>query len=491
MDDALESELKWEIKNKELQRINNKRAKLAEIAATYEAQVENLVASKTTYENIQYLINDIEDHIEKARPINNFDRIAKKDIERTIYALKTYYDFFEPKKETPKSKRTTIQQVLTALYGTEETPNVYQSLIARLGNFKDDLQHQYDTILDNVETYTLERNTDNNIKRAKEVLQTIKPHLEDYIRAIGLYDENFKYELDIAPILYEFSGYWKSGTKEAGINEEDVYFYRDKKSTNVFKGVLYLTAIHELLGHGVAQRLSENAMPNGMNYGAEGFMMPTHSMVSEGVAVMTEKLCMNWFKKKKNELGLTNKELKIMYMAPEVYLQKRIAQICHSIFHVEEDRKPNFKAHKQLAKITGIKRYGIDEYLFDDCSLTSMLEFINYPMGYKHIEGIMADIRKKYGLIFERRNRNLILRGLLTASMTPDAQKEFFFTEYMPRVEKYFNKRKGDRTMSIPTKAEVKTEELDKEKPDTQQKTEEMATEQKIAEKSPLQQNNP
>jgi hypothetical protein len=194
-------------------------------------------------------------------------------------------------------------------------------------------------------------------------------------------------------------------------------------------------------------------------------------MVSEGAAVMTEKLCMGWFKKKKKELGLMHKELTIMEMMPEVYLQKRVAQICHSIFHVEEDLKPNFKAHKQLAKITGIQRYRIDEYLFNDESLTGILEFINYPMGYRHVESIIGEIRKKQGIVFERKNRGLILRGLLTAAMTPDAQREFFFTEYLPKVEKYLSRNGHNKRAAVPDNIphdlREKTEQIEGEAPIT------------------------
>jgi uncharacterized protein YnzC (UPF0291/DUF896 family) len=448
MYEDLDKELRWEIRSKELGRINNARVKLAGLVDIYESQIVSLVASRTTYGAIQDLMQEIAQRIEKVRPTNNFDRIVKSDIERTACALKTYYAFLEPEKEQPKSRRTSIQELLAALYGTKETSAVYQSLVGRLGNFRHDLQHQHDRILDGVETFTLERNTEKNVARAEECLQTIKPHLEDYLKSIGLYDKSFTYDLSIAPITYDFQGFWRSGTKELGISESDIYFYKDKISTKIFKGMLYLTIIHELLGHGVAQNISEKAMPKGMNYGPEGFMILTHSMVSEGTAVMTEKLCMNWFNKKKKELGLTNKELKLMGMVPDVYLQKRVAQICHSIFHIEEDLKPNFKAHKQLAKITGIQRYRIDEYLFEDESLTEILDFVNYPMGYKHVESIIGEIRKKHGVIFERKNRGLIVRGLLTAAMTPDAQREFFFTEYMPRVEKYLS-RNGQKKKII------------------------------------------
>jgi len=62
---------------------------------------------------------------------------------------------------------------------------------------------------------------------------------------------------------------------------------------------------------------------------------------------------------------------------------------------------------------------------------------ICYFLGRDHVNDIMATLKKEYYSDVIKRNEPLILRGLLTGYWSFETHRDFFFSEYMKKINRY------------------------------------------------------
>ena len=436
-------DLKWEIGNSELIRLNKARIKLNEDSELHEYQIfdsplDPVVVNPYTLRRIRRRIKEVKKKAEaiKSRKLPQFDRIVLRDIKETVCALESYHSYFNPEKL--EDVNTKLWAVLSGLFGTFYENSVYNKLIKMFVSGIDHKMHdKYSKIMSKIESHSHDTDLERIRKQAKEMVPHFIETAKSFVQETGLYDRDLEFIAELTPAT-QTSSWWSPEMEQMCLDAARMNFIRINQKEKFFGGVMYIIAIHEY-AHALQEHFSKNALPDGMNAKQKGMNYIVQGMVSEGTACSTEKPALIWLNKNRKKLNLSKLDINLMSMLIPMYLQTKVPQICHDLFELKGRlTQKDFDAHNELAKISGQTRYKTDPYIFDDNPATTTFFQINYILGSKYVSNLLTELRREYGTGFVRKNIPVIMRGMLTASaLRPNAHRQFMLKEYLPKAKNH------------------------------------------------------
>ena len=299
-------DLRWEIRNPELRRLNQARIRLNDDSDLHEYQIfdsvlDPVVVNPYTLRRIRRRIKDIKKRAEaiKLRGLSQFDRIVLRDIEDTVCALEAYHSYFNPEKTEDINPKLWI--VLSKLFGTSYENFIYNKLTKMLASGINHKMHDaYSKKMSRIESYSHDPDLERIREKAKQMLPHFIETAKSFAKETGLYPHDLEFIAELTPAT-QTSSWWSPEMDQMCLDAARMNFIRIDKKEKFFGGVMYIIAIHEY-AHALQENLSRKSMPEGMNNRIKGMNYILHGMVSEGTACSTEKPALTWLNKNRKRL---------------------------------------------------------------------------------------------------------------------------------------------------------------------------------------------
>jgi len=427
LEEKLTKIMSWEIKSKKLEQADKERVNInRDFYILYSERIQgrpNTYTAKRAKESICRL----NEKLYSINPGNNFDSLVKRDIESQLKAQEAHLDYWYS--DPPKIKK--IEEYLDNVWGK----GTWDLINHELENYDYKFTDERARLLNKIHTYSFESSEQDIREQIKEHLPFLKKMVLDYGRKKQLISKKLNFDLVLADPSCDYSC-WDSAVVRMALDAERIRVYKSGKGTEIYEGDADITAFHEFVGHALRQYFSKN-MPSGLRATATNSANLVSTAVDEGVAMFVERYGFRYMKRNKKSIVLSNKDIKGAEMFLKFFYQEKIFKLAHAIYESKEREDKNFEAHEELAKITKNPVFERDPFMLDDESLFERQDTLDYFVGREHVKGIMEELKKKYYSKVIEKNETIIVRGLLTGNWGRETHKDFFFSEYMKKVDKH------------------------------------------------------
>jgi hypothetical protein len=200
------------------------------------------------------------------------------------------------------------------------------------------------------------------------------------------------------------------------------------------------TAILHELGHALNALYTLKYMPRGLSQCTrDDNSQLTKGCGSEAIALTFDGLGTEWISENRKKLGLNKAELTLMHLERQLYEQDDIYQALYDILEMRKNfqKKGGEEVPVMMSKITGKAIFEADFNGLSGQPIMDQFDTLNYKLGLRLSRRIIRRCKKELGARRFRRNRQIILIGLLLGGWRPDTFERFYFDEYLPRVQSF------------------------------------------------------
>jgi len=427
LEEKLTKIMSWEIKSKKLEQADKTKASINEHFYILERETMQGRPNTYTAKKIKGKIYRLNEKIYSIKPENNFDSLVKRDIESQLKAQEAYLDYWY----NPQPKITTVEEYLEKIWGKGS----FDLINKELENYDYEFNDTRAMVLNKIHTNSFESNEQDIRKQIEEHLPFLKKMVLDYGRKKQFLSKKVDFDLVLADPSCDYSS-WDSAVLRMAIDADRIRVYKKGKETEIYEGDADITAFHEFGGHNLRQYFSKD-MPPGLRATATNLSSLVSPVVDEGVAMFIEKYGFRYMKRNKKSLVLNDKDIKGAEMFLKFFYQEKLFRLAHAVYEKKEAESNKFDAHEELSKRAKNPVFERDKFLIEDESLLERQDNLNYFVGREHVKGIMAELKKRYYSKVIEKNETIILRGLLTGNWSWETHKDFFFSEYMKKVDKH------------------------------------------------------
>ena len=446
---------KWAIKDKRVYDLDKKRIKLNKLTCQIDSQMiadPQTFVSQTTIKKRRNLAKDIQrsirDIYNSKKSPEGFDDLILRDINSNTKKILADDDYFY---NSSSKINQTIAKYLSAIFGKAAYTKIKDAARPRFFNH-DAIDKRYSLIHEMTskrldEDMILERTSYSRVRSLFELeLDKIKKRVDEFYVELGMIEEKPNYNIELAPVGCGIS-FWEGHNFLMAIDPAKICCYKNKPQSDEFlfnKSEALVIGIHEL-GHGLEDKISET-MPLGLRQNNSSFNTLCHGLISEGVALETENLYLEWQKMNRKRHKISEFDINLMDFYINSYVDEKIPGILYDLLQqkeIEEDDNPDYPksfsiiaSRKKLAEITGIKRYLKDYFLFDDHEFSETLGEMVYVFGKEHVSNLMKKIRNVLDLRSSA-GKKIALCAISSGCWSDKkAQEEFIFDYYLPKAEK-------------------------------------------------------
>jgi len=379
--------------------------------------------------------------LSKARELNHFDSLVARDIRKNLNLVLDYVELEYDSNKNPK-----LSNVLANFFGKSAysrildavRPEYYpHELLDEEAEFMYARNSRQVDVTDIFSTYSnplfpeAVKEFNEQINKAKQA-------------ALRFYKHNQVVDnLDSIKFVFSepdmFCSYWQDALVRAiHLDPQRILAWLDDSRKIRFDNPsLDMIAIHET-GHSLQEILSERTMPKGFHSRRQNNPLFIKGVGLEGVALATEHLWFNQILLNQLQNDYDKDQIKMLDFLLRTYIPKKAVQNAHDVLELRErevngntnnPERIKYESHKELAKITGVKRYE-DIYVLDDPDFENTLYSLSYFFGEKTFLGIIERL-KKQGIDDQR-----ILSAILTGWWSDvEAQEEFITKLLIPSMK--------------------------------------------------------
>ena len=421
-----------------------------------------------------------------------FDQLVSRNIISLTNRIGAYMDYFHNSKDAIvdpnvsssfkeakswRRKNLKVGDLLTRLYGTRDVPksaidkiidevnvnfgvdlsgdltrmtDVYSFIERRADprrEFDEELQSRFNGLLSEYKNELQDSSVDAIREISRKEIPKIKKIIFDLFKDYSTLQlgKELPFEVDIAPINTESSSFDDS-IKRLEINNGLLLVHgRDKK---IFSAQWYMAAGHEW-AHGLSF-LNSRKLPKSLVADLRSYLSFGPATIEEGRAMRFEKETIPWFKSKKNEYGIKDKELEVMEIYPQAYLQRGAHLRLYGILLLKEsitsdgryDRSDQTEeiAAMELSRITNnpvyfINRFNLPIEGFHESSYG--MTGLHYPLGMMYVDRTMNLSRKILGEEKFEKNKILINELMLLGQWCPGVHEEYMLRMALPIIKEY------------------------------------------------------
>jgi len=326
----------WSLRDKEVGRIDESRARLNFSFSRYLDQFEKedgITPSYTTLHRVRSHAGSLRARIKKSmgRDLPHFDALVLMDVAENIRKIKCCTDFFDSEK-----KDMTLGSLLAGIYGngaysfwlrtqqnkTRENPFGYPH--AEVDRY-DELM--YKRICNRLKLDILTaQGADPDFAKLQERLRKehlgipteLKRKVTEYLTESGIAKDVKGDDFYICYRGNEEGSQVDFSTKVAEITSNDVYCWKNGSVNrfSFFSGLAFIAAFHELANHVLLARMTDASnMPVGLRATDEHIVDPVHSECIEGTSPIFEGFAIDYLGKHRREFGMSKEELEICQLA--------------------------------------------------------------------------------------------------------------------------------------------------------------------------------
>jgi len=444
---------KFEIENPDVKKLDflrvqlnkNKNMLLYQIYGDPDAYV-----SLETISKIRGLVDRIKREGKKIdkKNIPLFDSLVLQDIKRNVKIVETDHNYFD----NPKS-RMTLGSWFSGVFGNsaysdlldsispESFPHkkmhknseLFYSMNSR-GLFADIIFNSQDTEF----TRVMKDKMISELSKSKEIIDA-------FYKEIGVTNITPEYKFQFSPSSYGFS-FWDNPNLLASIDSDRMFCSKPegKQEYEFLSWAMHLVGAHEL-SHAHQDFMSSITMPAGLRTSHETYVPVVHGACGEGTALCLEDFFLDWMQQNREKLKISKGDLEKCLSFRECYVPKKLHQLVYDTLRVKEmqdyfDSKGpehfKFNARREVANLSGVKRYVLDYNLLDDKEFgADSIPQATYFFGEKRIRGLVNRLQEA------KVPEDVVLSSLLTGFWcSPEAQERFILEVYVPRVMAEKNK---------------------------------------------------
>jgi hypothetical protein len=404
---------KFEIRTPEVRRLDSWRVELNKKKNMLLSQMCGdpfTYLSLETVSRIKGLVDRIkreEKKIDK-KNIPLFDSLVLQDIKRNAEIIEADYSYFD----NPKS-RMTIGSYLSKVFGNSAYSELLDSISP--ANFPHKKLHKNSELFYPLESRILTGDIIFNsqdsqfTKEIKEKmileLNKSKEIIDAFYKEIGVTQITPEYKFQFSPSSYGFS-FWDNPNLLASIDPDRMFCFKPegKQEYEFLSWEINLTGAHEL-SHANHDFMSSRTMPAGLRTSHETYVPVVHGPCGEGTALCLEDFFFDWMQQNREKLKISKGDLEKCLSFRECYVPKKLHQLVYDILKLKEmqdyfnSKEPEhfklFDARKEIAKLSGVKRYAIDYNLLDDREFgIDSLPQATYFFGEKRIRSLVNRLQE-------------------------------------------------------------------------------------------------
>ncbi len=179
-------------------------------------------------------------------------------------------------------------------------------------------------------------------------------------------------------------------------------------------------------------------MPRGLAPNEEEDFPIVHGQTSEGVNLILEDPAIEYISTNQKPLGINDDDLERVRLYRTCYVPMKLNHLLYMVYKNDENRdienndidpdKVRF-ATKRLADITKIKFYKSDDFVLLDGNYIDISAHMQYVIGQNRCARLAAEMKQ------QNVPTGIMMQGLLSGLWCSyNAQKEFIFNHYLPKV---------------------------------------------------------
>ena len=432
----------WELKSKDAIHIDETRKAMNLATSMYFWQKGDYPVglfphvSLTTQAKALEAAEEVRERARKFKPGNQFDSLVVRDADTNARIVSNVFSYFH----NPDDHR--FNAFLDRVYGE----GTYEALLdsVRPQNYPHDIIHraterkfELGCVL-SVEPEAYMGSPTNFTREKGRVLEQVKQrygHVKRFVADLKQAGSLDGLIFDLAPASSPFSTF-DGGVFMCAIGLTGIYVVRKGNGFEVLESMCAPTAVHEIAGHAVQNKLSDKYMPAGLRDSTNESLRFIHGPVSEGVALETEEFGFEHMKKHQKLWGLTEQEISDAQILCDAYIPRQLPQLVYSAFWFErmawEDVKNmpplyNLEPSTRLARLMGTDTFRKDKNELKDLSFEDFAQYLSYWAGQRRIRP-MHNAMKTMGVPPEVAFRAIHL-GLWCDAK---AQRDFIFKIELP-----------------------------------------------------------
>lgn len=260
-------------------------------------------------------------------------------------------------------------------------------------------------------------------KSARKWLPRIKKDILDFGTSEGYLPQDFDMSILLIPSKEgtEWSS-WNPKTNVFNLGSYGFEFFLKNRKILAIPTRAYITAFHEVLGHGAHQIHSEE-MPCSLKFTGEvGSITPTKS-ITEGVAINAEKKGYDFLRQRLRELDLSEENVSLLEEEDDLDQHSKIVSIYYALIKDREVREKGFNGYEHVLELT---KNPITARRFKDDFKGSFIDvwrIIGHTLGSLHYQRMIDKSKKELGekCLISKEFHKATLKGVWSREVYPDA----------------------------------------------------------------------
>ncbi|MBD3253063.1 hypothetical protein GF386_04990 [Candidatus Pacearchaeota archaeon] len=432
---------RWTIRDQRVEELASHRRRLNRSFCILESQLKGDSDPCVSLETVERIYSDLrllnEDAEELSGRVDGFDEIVVRDVATNTRVVKSYMDYFHPRRFLKRGNRPKIGgDCVNGVFGKGSWKALKNS--CRPENFPHSTLDRATRMLYPMTSRSLDAAT--ILDGVGELPSRLKQDLynqlselsrvtDSFCRGSGLMPDTGTYNLEFS--RQEFS-YWEAPNHLAALDEDRLLCYRPEGSSSYcfFSPFSMIILMHELGGHRAHDIYQSRIMPEHMVVTEEDYCTLAYNPCSEGTALTMEEFGFKWMTANRETLGLSEDDLRKTEMHMRKYVATKLPRILYGLLNLRERVEEKGDAEKDLAKLTGNFVYFQDPMTFkEDNQAGDYFQQLAYYYGQRRTGRLVKKMRKDG--VPDDQMMHALMAGVWC---DPKAQERFIFEHYLPAI---------------------------------------------------------
>ena len=247
---------------------------------------------------------------------------------------------------SPKPKNS-VEEIVDIIYGKGS----WNFIENNAKNYDWELSYDYTQSFEKRRWLIVRNDTDEAQEMIKSLVPKVKQDVLKYATSNNLLPKDFDLKIVLLPPHSRSASSWNPNLMRLELGQYGFECTEVAGKLRVNPCAAYSAVFHEVLGH-ASHQYHSTAMPLSLQFTQQiGYILPT-KIISEGIGMYREGMCLDYIAKSKDEIGLTEDEISSFSLAYKEIIQRQLMDL-HYVLVKEKEIRGEASVVDYIKTLTG------------------------------------------------------------------------------------------------------------------------------------------